>query len=214
MVDSWKYMSRKHCDQSHTLAEIPKQEVVVIDKSNSYLNINLEVTTISNKIASQKASLFFSLLFSVVYLIFLIYISAKIHFGYHLLVLGSIKYIPKFIFWTISDYKEHLDIKNNVLSLSLNDKKWGDSIPLHSIKNISYSKSSRYWFYNAVIMRKNKDEEFYTLKFTLKDKTKHKFLVTKKTIERIKSETNLLKQFDKGYLASSAFNQKIEQHTA
>ncbi|WP_375560406.1 hypothetical protein ACE193_22340 [Bernardetia sp. OM2101] len=214
LVDSWEYMDKKHCEQSLTLKEIPKQEVVIIDKSSIYLNVNLEIKAISNKDAAKKASSFISFLGVFIYIIYALNFHDFLNYFYNLLIMLSIVWIPQFIFWTISDYKEQLNIKGNVLSFSLNDKNWNNNITLNSIKNISYYKPSRYWIYNFFRKRLKKYEqkEIYTLKFTLKDKTRHKVLITKKTLERIKNETNLLQQFDKSYLTSTS--PTIKQHLA
>lgn len=34
LADSWLYMNSKHCNQTHTLREIPKQEIVKIDRES------------------------------------------------------------------------------------------------------------------------------------------------------------------------------------
>lgn len=206
LVDSWEYMDRKHCEQTHTLREIPKQEVVKIDKSSIYLNVDIEINAISNKKAAEKASLNLTLPFIALFYTFIYFTN---HIDAVFIALSGV-FMPLFSFFfrIVNDYKDSLHLRGKFLSFKKN-KEWGDDILLSSIKNIRYYKSSQYWIPNLFKKTKNK---LYTLEFTLNNNEKHKVLITKKELENIKIKTNLLQKFNKNSIPPLSINPKIEQN--
>ena len=208
LADSWAYMENKHCNQIYTLEKIPKNEIIVIDKSKPYLHVNLSVEVISNNKAVKKASLWISHIGVSIYLISLFVFPTTINFVYAPVLIFTLFYLPRFLFWLFSNYKEYLDIKENTLSFSLpiNDREIGDKIRINSIKDIRHYKSSRYWGYNFIQKMKYNGKELHTLEFLLKDKKKYKVLITHETLKRINYDITILQEFNKNPLNSLSVN--------
>ena len=204
LADSWEYMGKKHCDQSITLTNIPSKKIVFAKKPKVRPKKPISVKLITNRKATEKMSVPFSILLCFSYVLFAINYSIKgIHFLYGFIFLLILERISNFVVWMAQEYREYLDIQDKHLSLSLNDKEWENHISIDSIDSIKYYKSKKYWCYNKI---KIDDDKIYTLVFFLKNKTTLKFLLTKKELNAIGSKTNLLNRFDRGYILSSAFN--------
>lgn len=207
LVDSWEYMGGKHCNQTHTLTEIPKSEVVRMDKSSIYLNVNLEVKTISNKKAAEDASINLTLPALLVFVLLYFINGSNSTLGVLPCLFFPFSY---FFYWIFNNYKTTLNLKGKFLSFKKNTN-WEDDILLSSIKSIRYYQPKRFWIANLL---KKPQSELYTLEFILKDDTKYKILLTKKELEHIKTETNLLQKFNKNPLPALSVHVKIEQNLA
>ncbi|WP_338815756.1 hypothetical protein V9L05_22390 (plasmid) [Bernardetia sp. Wsw4-3y2] len=204
LVDSWEYMDRKHCQQKLTLKKIPINSIFKIERPLISLNVNLEVKTVSINRASKMAAVNIYLPTTCLGITF------DTFFDTNFSIVSVISFLLSwFFFWVVNDYKSYLQIKGKFLSFK-KEEKWEDSILLSSVKNIRYYKPSRYWMANLL---RQKSDKLYTLEFTVDYNKKHKVLITKKTLEHIKSETNLLQKFNKNSLPSTSVNIEIEQHT-
>ncbi|WP_338815755.1 hypothetical protein V9L05_22385 (plasmid) [Bernardetia sp. Wsw4-3y2] len=70
LADSWSYMDKKHCNQTHTLREIPKQEAVKIDRESRNERLDklafYQFTTVKQSEATSIYTGFFALIGGII----------------------------------------------------------------------------------------------------------------------------------------------------
>ncbi len=198
LVDSWKYIGKKHCNQSSTLKQIPKNELLTIDKVSISLNVNIEVETVPARKAIEEANAMIALPFYIVFFLFFLINGSNSDLAFLPILFYFVSY---FFSWIITNYEKSLHLRGKFISFKKNKDE--SKILLSSLKNVRCYKPTRYWFTNLF---KTKSNKRYTLEFTLDNDKKHKVLLTKKTIDEIKEETNLFEQFNKSSIESSSID--------
>ncbi|AFM06345.1 hypothetical protein Fleli_4049 [Bernardetia litoralis DSM 6794] len=206
LVDSWEYMNEEHCEQTHTLREIPKSEIVKMEKS-IFIDF-LELKTCSNFDAAQKAAspytlsgfVFFALLYNFGFIELL-----AINFAHF------VSWLFIFVFYAESSYKKLIKIKNNTLIFNKSNESLG-SVKIDDIISLQIEKPKRFFFSNMIGRLYKYDKNMYNLKITDSSYSTHNILLYADQLELINTKTNLLTKFNKNSILPLPINPKIEQN--
>jgi hypothetical protein len=181
-------MDRKHCNQTHTLREIPKQEIVKIDRESRNERLD-KLTFYKFRLVKQSEVTgvyvgIFALLGGGVELVS--YLSAFVDFSFGgWLSLGLVGLI---IGKRLTKNKSlHVDSGYFILNQGLSNEV---TISPQEIQKIDYKKEKVFsQIANSAIF--NKEEDFYNLIITTKEEKQHKFFITEGELNRIIKETNI-----------------------
>ena len=191
LVDSWTYMANKHCNQTHTLRELPEQEAVKIDREARNERLDklafFQFRTIKTSEVSGVYTGFFALMGALIsFLIFLLSMDIIVFSFIPVLVgigIGKNIYKQKTLLLDSGHFIINQNKKNEII---INSK---------SIETIHYEKA-RFFSRLANSILFNKEEKFYKLIITTKTGEEHKVsLISEHEIRRIEEETNILKKY-------------------
>ncbi len=190
LVDSWHYINSKHCNQTHTLKEIPIQKTVKISKESRNERLNnlaffqfrtvkqSEVRNIYTGFLGLIAGIFVGLTI----LLGLDFVSLGLMAG--LLVLGVSREM----------YKQKSLVLNSGYLLINQNKKDVVMIKNKDIKTI-HTQKAKFFSRLANSILFNKKEDFYHLIITTKTGKTHKVFLSEHEVKRIETETNILKKY-------------------
>ncbi len=192
LADSWLYMDGKHCNQTHTLREIPKQEVVKIDRESRNERLDklafYQFRTVKESEVTNIYTGFFAL------------IGGLMSFSTYLLGMDFIIFGVITVLLGIGIgqkiYKQKTLILDSGHFIINKNKKNEIVIESKSIETIHYEKAKFFSrLANSILF--NKEEEFYNLIITTKTGEKHKIsLISEHEVRRIEKETNILKKYN------------------
>ncbi|WP_375560405.1 hypothetical protein ACE193_22335 [Bernardetia sp. OM2101] len=193
LVDSWLYMDGKHCNQIHTLREIPKQEAVKIDRESRNERLDKLTFYKFNLVKPSEVTGVYVGIFALLGGVFelLSYFSTIIDISFGgWIALGIVGFgIGKKI---TKNKSLHLDSGHFVLNHGLNNQ---TSISTQEIQNIDYKKAGLFSkIVNSPIF--NKEEDFYNLIITTTNQKKHKFFIAERELNRILKETNIFTKYN------------------
>lgn len=190
LADSWLYMNARHCNQTHTLLEIPKQEVVKIDRESRNERLDklafYQFRTVKQSEATNIYTGFFALLGGSIMYSTYIFNLDLIVFGIIAMVLGlgigRNMYKQKTLLLNSGNFIINQNKKNQLII----DSKNVESIEVEKAKFFSR-------LANSFLFKKH--ESFYNLIIKTKTGKSHKILVSEFEIKRIEQETNILKKY-------------------
>jgi len=190
LADSWLYMDGKHCNQTYTLIEIPKQETVKIDRESRNERLDklafYQFRTVKQSEATNIYTGFFALIGgSIMYSTYLFY--------QDFILFGAIAIIAS-LGISRSMYKQKtllLDSGHFIINQNKKNQLIIESATIESIEIEKAKFLSR--IANSFLFKKH--ENFYDLIIKTKDGKVHKVLVSEFELKRIEQETNILKKY-------------------
>ncbi len=190
LADSWSYMDYKHCNQTHTLREIPKQEAVKIDRESRNERLNnlafYQFRTVKQSEATSIYTGFFALIGGIIsYSTYLLDMDFFLFgLGAVLLGIGAGKKM----------YKQKTLILDSGYFIINKDKKNQVIINSSNVQSIKVEKAKFFSrLANSILF--NKGEIFYDLIIETKTGETHKIFVSEHEVKRIELETNILKKY-------------------
>ncbi len=191
LSDSWLYMDSKHCNQTHTLREIPKQEAVKIDRESRNERLDklafFQFRTVRESEISGVYTGFFALIGGVITYATYILNTNFGFFGILAVLLG--------IFIGKNMYKQKTLLLNSGQFIINQDKKNQAVVDSKNVSSIHVKKAkfiSR--LANSALFKKG--EEFYDLIITTKNGKTHKVFISENELQRIEQQTNILKKYN------------------
>ena len=184
LADSWLYMDSKHCNQTHTLREIPKQEAVKIDRESRNERLDklafYQFRTAKQSEISGIYSGFFALMGGLLSLTLFL-------FGMFSIIGGA---IPVLLGIGLGKkiYKQKTLSLNSGYFIIDKDKKNQIVISIQEVESIKVEKAK-------LFSRLANGEDFYNLIITTKTGEKHKVFISEHEVKRIEQETNILKKY-------------------
>ncbi|WP_291727557.1 DUF308 domain-containing protein [Bernardetia sp.] len=191
LADSWEYMGRRHCNQTYTLSEIPKQEIVKMDKETRTERLDrlafFRFITVKESEASSIYTGFYALIGGILTLpsyftgstLFTIFGCFAIIVG---IIIGKNKYKQKYLILDSGNFVINQGRKGEVI------------IPKEEIKTIEVKRANFFsCLANSFLF--NKKEDFYHLVITTENEATHKVFISEHEVTRIKQETNILKKY-------------------
>jgi len=191
LADSWLYMDSKHCNQTHTLREIPKQETVKIDRESRNERLDKLAfyqfrTVKSSEITGVYTGFFILIGGLILYPSYLFNIVEPMGLGLAIMLagigVGKNIYKQKTLLLDSGHFVINQNKKNEVVI----DSKNIETIQVEKAKFFSR-------LANSFLFRKH--ENFYDLIITTKTGETHKVFVSEHEIKRIEQETNILKKY-------------------
>jgi hypothetical protein len=191
LVDSWGYMDYKHCNQTHTLREIPKQEAVKIDRESRNERLDklafYQFRTVKNSEVSGVYTGFFLLIGGLIlYPSYLLNIVESMGLGLAIMLLGIVAGRKIHTQKTLLLDSRYFIINQNKKNEIIIDSKNIESIQIEKAKLFSRLANSMFF---------NKGEKFYDLIITTKTGETHKIFISENEVNRVELETNILKKY-------------------
>jgi hypothetical protein len=190
LTDSWSYMDAKHCNQTHTLREIPKREAVKIDRESRNERLDklafYQFRTVEKSEVTGIYTGFFALVGGILCYSTYLFSMDVVVFSFTPVLIGMA--IGKSIYKqkTLLLDSGHFVINQNEKNQVFIDKE--------NIKTIR-SKKAKFFSRLANSILFNKGEEFYDLIITTKTGEVHKVFISEHEVKRIEQETNILKKY-------------------
>lgn len=191
LADSWLYMNGKHCNQTHTLREIPIQEIVKFDRESRAERLDkLAFYQFRSVKASEITGVytgFFILIGGIIlYPSYVFNIVETMGIGLAIMLLGIV--VGKNIYKqkTLLLDSGHFVINQNKKNQIIINSKNIESIQVEKAKFFSR-------LANSFLFRKH--ENFYHLLINTKDGVTHKVFISENELKRIELETNILKKY-------------------
>ncbi len=191
LVDSWGYMDYKHCNQTHTLREIPKQEAVKIDRESRNERLNnlafYQFRTVKESEAVNIFTGFFALIGGIIS--YGMYVSNNFEF-----LLIGLSIIFSGWLWGKKKYKQKSLVLNSGYFIVNQNQRNEIKIEAKNIESIKVEKA-RFFSRLANSFLFKKHEDFYDLIITTKTGTIHKLFISEYEVRRIQQETNILEKY-------------------
>lgn len=188
LADSWSYMNGKHCNQTHTLREIPKQEAVKIDRESRSERLDklafYQFRTVRQSEASGIYSGSFALMGGLLSLTLFLFGMFSIMGGAIPILLGI--GIGKKM------YKQKTLFLNSGYFIIDKDKRNQIVISIQEVESIQVEKAK---LFSRLANLFSKGEDFYDLIITTKTGETYKVFVSENEVKRIELETNILKKY-------------------
>ncbi|WP_338763857.1 hypothetical protein WAF17_20565 [Bernardetia sp. ABR2-2B] len=189
LVDSWSYMDYKHCNQTHTLREIPRQEAVKIDRESRTERLDklafFQFRTVKQSEITSIYTGFFALIGAIAS-----YFSYLLNMNFILVGVAA-------VLVGIGIGKKMYKQKQLILDSGhfiINNGQKNELIEGVDVKTISTEKDTFFSFLaNSILF--NKEEDFYHLVITTKDNKTHRFFIAEREKRRIEEATNILKKY-------------------
>ena len=191
LVDSWSYMDNKHCNQTYTLREIPKQTIVKIDRES--INERLDKLAFFRFITVKESEVVGVYGGGAALTGGIILYSGYLFNSFSLIFLGILSIIIGYLMAKILNKQKYLILDSGYFII--NQGQSGEVvIPKEEIKTV---KVERAIFFSRLAnsFLFNKKEEFYYLILTTKNNTQHKVFISENEVSRIRTETNILTKY-------------------
>ncbi len=187
-ADSWTYMNGKHCNQTHTLREIPKQEAVKIDRESRNERLDklafFQFRTVRQSEVTGIYTGFFALIGGLMSLsTFLFSMNSIIFSAVPVLIgigIGKKMYKQKTLFLNSGYFIIDKDKRNQIV------------ISIQEVKSIKVEKAK---LFSRLANLFSEGDDYYDLIITTKTGEIYEVFISENEVERIKEETNILKRY-------------------